>query len=102
MFRYNLSATEGHIPELLKNITNAPKADAKTALLEALVSYFPVLLKLPSGMAKWAQRLRVELGKIAEEVYGDAQETEGMHSKVLDLMSVFISTTARLRILRNV
>jgi hypothetical protein len=87
MFRHNLSATEGQIPELLNNIANAPKKDATTALLGVVVSYFPALLKLPSPMSKWAQLLRGELGKIAEEVYSDAQETKGMHSKVLDLMS---------------
>lgn len=86
-FMYDCSASSGTIPELLHNFANAPILDGKDVILRTLVTKFPFLLQLPSPMAKFARRLRHELGQIAADVWSGATISGGMHAKVLNALS---------------
>lgn len=62
-------------------------------LLETFASLFPYLLYLPSPIKRYANTLRTEFGRIAQEVWAGKDEG-GMHAKVLDALgeSLYIYT----------
>ncbi|PFH47745.1 hypothetical protein AMATHDRAFT_66969 [Amanita thiersii Skay4041] len=88
MFMHNLSEAQDNIPSLLHNITNSPMPKEGAVLAETLVSIFPILLKIPTSIKRWADRLRTELGKIAENVWL-GKVGIGMHAKLLDSLNQY-------------
>lgn len=98
MFAHNLSATSGSdsIASLLDNITNGPDASEDTTLnrlATVIIGAFPRLLNLPNPMKRWADMLRTELGKIAQEVWDEAERNEvvgGMDARVLEVLSKWV------------
>ena len=82
---HNLSASEGKIPALLHQMSNSPTGDFWMILLETFASLFPYLLYLPSSIKTYANTLRTEFGKIAQEVWA-GKDGGGMHAKVLDAL----------------
>ena len=90
-FMHDCSASSGTIPDLLHNFSNAPILDAKDLLLRTLVTKLPILLQLPTRTAKFAYRLRHELGDIAAEVWAGVKTSGGMHASVLNALCEFFS-----------
>ncbi|KZT28248.1 cytochrome P450 [Neolentinus lepideus HHB14362 ss-1] len=91
MFMHDTSTGTGSnaIPDLLHNITNAPRGNMLILFVGSIVSMFPCLLSLPSPMKKWATTLRGELGRIAEGVWSGAKNDVGLDAKLLKLLSEF-------------
>ena len=85
-FMHDCSASSGTIPDLLHNFSNAPILDAKDLLLRTLVTKLRILLQLPTRTAKFAYRLRHELGDIAAEVWAGVKTSGGMHASVLNAL----------------
>ncbi|KIP02439.1 hypothetical protein PHLGIDRAFT_39271, partial [Phlebiopsis gigantea 11061_1 CR5-6] len=77
MFAHNLSISTGSqsIATFLDSITNGPDDTSTFAnkLAAVVINAFPRLLSLPNPMKRWADMLRTELGKIAQDVW-DASE----------------------------
>lgn len=88
MFMHNLSASKGKIPALLHQMSNSPTGNFWTILLETFASLFPYLLYLPSPIKTYANTLRTEFGKIAQDVWA-GKDGGGMHAKVLDALGRF-------------
>ncbi|PCH41962.1 cytochrome P450 [Wolfiporia cocos MD-104 SS10] len=87
-FAYDVGNSDHSIPELISKISNVPQSPV-TLLASALADVLPVLTRLPSPMKEWTTMLRTELGRIADEVWSQAQESSGpmFHSKLLDSMN---------------
>lgn len=93
MFAHNLSISTGSqsIATLLDNITNGPD-DTSTftnKLAAVVINAFPRLLSLPNPMKRWADMLRTELGKIAQDVWDASERNEvvgGMDARVLEVL----------------
>jgi hypothetical protein len=85
MFMHNVSAGEGQIPALLHEMSNSPNGDYFTIFMETLTSFFPSILYLPNPLKRYAEKIRIEFGKIAEEVWA-GKDDAGMHAKVLDTL----------------
>jgi hypothetical protein len=56
------------------------------AFMGALVAAFPSLIKLPNPLSKAAATLRMELGKIAREVWGTDKAARRGQARILELM----------------
>lgn len=82
---HNISASKGRIPGLLQQMSNSPHGDFWTLLLETFASLFPYLLYLPSPIKVYANTLKSEFGRIAEEVWA-GKEGAGMHAKVIEAL----------------
>ncbi|KAI0310795.1 cytochrome P450 [Amylostereum chailletii] len=91
MFSHNLSTSSSSIPTLLNNISNGPSDEDTTLsrIATLVIGAYPRLLNLPNSMKTWADMLRTELGKIAQEVWDAGQRNEsvgGMDARVLEVM----------------
>jgi hypothetical protein len=58
------------------------------ALVGELLATFPSLLKLPNPISKAAATLRIELGKIAREVWGTDKAARRGQARILELMGL--------------
>lgn len=102
MFAHNLSISSGSvsITALLDNFSNGPHDEDTTLnrIIATVIGAFPRLLSLPNPMKKWADMLRSELGKIAQEVWEAAERNEvvgGMDARVLEIFSRWTQIISR-------
>ncbi|TFY80391.1 hypothetical protein EWM64_g3618 [Hericium alpestre] len=90
MFAHNLSAGKEDIPGILHNIMNGPNVDSIAArCIGIFIGMFPQLLALPNPMKSWADKLRTELGKIANKVWDEGCSDAGMDAKIMQALSMF-------------
>ncbi|KAI0319617.1 cytochrome P450 [Amylostereum chailletii] len=92
MFAHDLSASSSTIPALLANLSNGPSEEDTplNRIAAVVVGAYPQMLSLPNPMKTWANMLKTELGKIAQEAWDAAQrdETVGrMDAKVLEVLN---------------
>lgn len=82
-FAYSIADSSGPIPDLLDRLRGL-EDNHFTVLLQLLLNKLPFLVNLPNPVTKKWNNLRVELGKIADEVWEKGIVNKGFHSKLLD------------------
>lgn len=82
-FAYSIQDSSGPIPELLKRLGNLDE-NLFTVILQLIMNKIPWLVNIPNPVTKKWARLRIELGKVADDVWDKGVVNEGFHSKLLD------------------
>ncbi|TFY80393.1 hypothetical protein EWM64_g3616 [Hericium alpestre] len=87
MFKHNVAASAGHIPELLDKFAAGPGNNSPASqFIGAILRSYPIFYSLPSPFKAWASLLRTEMGAIAEQVWADSKRGVTIDSKILNLL----------------
>jgi hypothetical protein len=103
MFAFKIStpaAGQRSIPEMLNTFSTSDAMTTVEALAGVLVSAFPSLLQLPNPMKTVATDLRVELSRIAREVWTDSATRVGS-ARILEMMGTLRYSTLNVHMNRH-
>ncbi|KAF9465678.1 cytochrome P450 [Collybia nuda] len=82
-FAYSIADSSGPIADLLDRLRGL-EDNHFTVLLQLILNKLPFLVNIPNPVTKKWRRLRIELGKIADEVWDKGITEKKFHSKLLD------------------
>ena len=93
MFAHDVNAHAGSesVADLLIKITNGPPDEDTywNRIAAIVIGAWPELLNIPNPMKHWADMLRTELGRIAQDAWDAAERDEivgGMDARAIEVL----------------
>jgi hypothetical protein len=93
MFAYKISSTspgQRSIPDILNSFSTTEAMTTGAALAGILLASFPSLAKLPNPKKAAATDLRLELTRIAREVWGHSSMDRIGEARILEMMGTLL------------